>query len=130
MKRLWLTLLLATAVACAGLTAVAIAHTVRYPTTVSIKVKTRGHKPDTFEGKVTAATPRCVIGRTVKVKMSTMPTRIGTATTDASGNWSLQLAGDAQPGDYFAIATKTVLRRNTKHVHVCKAGRSSTVTVK
>lgn len=36
MKRLVTLLVATTAVACAGLAAVAIAHTVRYPTTVSM----------------------------------------------------------------------------------------------
>ena len=131
MKRVMILLTTTAAVACAALAAVAIAHTVRHATSVSIKVKTQGHKPDVFDGKVTSDTPACEAGRTVKVKMAgTTPTLAGKATSDASGDWTLQLTGDAQPGDYYAIAAKKVLRKNAHHLHVCKAGKSSSVTVK
>ena len=56
-------------------------------------------------------------------------TLAGKATSDASGDWTLQLTGDAQPGDYYAIAAKKVLRKNAHHTHICKAGKSSSVTV-
>ena len=99
MKRLPI-LLTAMALASAAFAAVAIGHTVIHPTSLTIHAKTKGHKPDTFDGKVASDTPRCEASRTVKVKMVATPTTlVGRATTDASGDWTLQLPGDAQPGN-------------------------------
>jgi hypothetical protein len=134
MKRTLVLVVATAALACGGLAVVALAHTVKHPTTVTIKHKKGGHKPgkpDTFDGKVSSDTPRCVALRKVNVKtVGTTPTLVGTTKTDASGNWALELTSSAQPGDYDAVATRKILRKTARHRHTCARGVSPTVTVK
>ena len=132
MKRVLMLVAAMSSLAFAGVVAVAVAHTVKHPTTVTIHVKKgSAHKPGSFEGKVSSDTPRCEVGRTVAVRMGeTTTVLIGTTTTDAKGNWTLQLPGAAQPGSYHAVARRKVLRRNSHHLHICKKGISPSVTVK
>ena len=132
MKRVLVLVAALSSLALAGVVAVAVAHTVRHPTTVTIHVKKgNAHKPGSFDGKVTSDTPRCEVGRTVALRMGESTTvLVGTATTDAKGDWALQLTGAAQPGNYHAVARRKVLRKNSHHVHICKKGISPSVTVK
>ncbi len=132
MQRVLTLVAAASSLAFAGVVAVAAAHTVRHATTVTIHVKKGStHKPGSFDGKVSSDTSRCEVGRTVAVRMGeTTTVLVGTATTDAKGNWALQLTGPAQPGSYHAVARRKVLRKNSHHVHICKKGISPSVTVK
>jgi hypothetical protein len=132
MKRVLALFAAMTSLALAGVVAVALAHTVKHPTTVTIHVKKGStHKPGNFEGAVSSDTSKCEVGRTVAVRMAGTPTvLVGTTTSDAKGNWDLQLTGAAQPGTYHAVARREVLRKNSHHLHVCKRGISPALTVK
>lgn len=134
MKRILVLVAATGAVVCAGLAVVAVAHTVKHPTTVTIHHKKGGNKPgkpDTFDGKVTSDTPRCIGFRKVRVKtVGTTTTVVGTTKTDASGNWKLELTSPAQAGDYDAVATRKFLRKTAHHRHKCGRGVSPTLTVK
>jgi hypothetical protein len=132
MKRVLALFAAMSSLAFTGVVAVALAHTVKHPTTVTIHVKKgSAHKPGSFDGSVSSDTSRCEVGRTVAVRMGeTTTVLVGTATSDAKGNWDLQLAGSAQPGTYHAVARRKVLRKNSHHVHICKKGISPSLTVK
>jgi hypothetical protein len=132
MKRVLVLFAAMSSLAFIGVVAVALAHTVKHPTTVTIHVqKGSAHHPGSFDGSVSSDAPRCEVGRTVAVRMGeTTTVLVGTAKSDAKGNWDLQLTGSAQPGTYRAVARRKVLRKNRHHLHVCKKGISPTVTVK
>jgi hypothetical protein len=133
MRRIGAVFAAAFALACVGVAAIAIAHTVRHPTTVSIHLKSQGTKPDTFEGKVTSDTTRCEANRRISLRtdLSKYPNgpTIARTTTDAGGRWSVQLTGNAAPGSYYAVAPRKVLRKNAHHLHVCKRGVSDPLSV-
>ncbi len=132
MKRQFITLIAATALVCAGLVAVAAAHTVKYDSTVTIHQKKNGTAPDSFAGRVICQqNVRCESNRTVKVKqvVAGPDILVGTDVTDANGNWEYTLAGAAPKGTYHAVATRSVLRQTTQHHHVCKRAVSSDLTV-
>ena len=129
MKRSPITVVAAiVALASVSLTAVAIAHTVRIDSTVTMRLERNGADPDSFAGKVISDRPRCEAERTVRVLMrveGAPNVEIGRAVTDADGNWELVLTGDAAEGSYFALATRKVLRQNADHLHVCKRATST-----
>ena len=126
-----LLILAATALSCAGLSAVATAHTVKFDSTVTIDYDKNGNDPDDFDGAVSSDRGRCVRNRTIEVFRETAgdDALIGTTTTDAEGNWELVLAGDADVGDYYAVAKRKKLRRNANHRHICRPAVSETESV-
>jgi len=113
----------------------ASAHKIRFDTTVSAKF----NKPDkngstegNFDGTVSSQKVRCEKNRTVNLRFraadGTTPI-VGSDLTDLSGAWAIQPAG-AILGTYFAQTPKKVLRKTTKHRHVCKKAVSKDVVVK
>jgi hypothetical protein len=119
------------AVVCVGLAAVAVAHTARYDSTVTIHYKKNGPDPDTFFGKVDSTNPRCVANRTVNLNRrdGTTSVLVATDTADTAGDWDVTLPGAATPGDYYAVARRKVLRHNSKHFHLCRRAVSRDLTV-
>ena len=131
MKRLLVVLAAATALICAGFSAVAVAHTVRFDSTVTIHKHKNAANPDSLDGRVSSDKARCVRNRTVKVKqrVSGPDVLTGTDTTDANGNWEFTFAADAPAGTYYAVATRKVLRHSAHHFHICTRAVSRDVTV-
>lgn len=115
----------------------AAGHVVRFDTTVSAKFNKPHKKPPgatvgNFDGSVSSTKPRCEKMRTVKLFKRAADgsgTSVGTDLTDANGAWVITPSRVA-PGTYFAKVTKRVLRKNTKHRHICKRAFSKDVTVK
>lgn len=131
MKRVLVVLAAVTALSV-GLSAVAVAHTARHDSTVTIQKKKNGSAPDSLTGRVISDRPRCERDRTIKIFQEVSgadAVRIGTTITDADGNWEFVFAGDAPIGTYYAVATREVLRQSTNHLHVCRRAVSNTVTV-
>jgi hypothetical protein len=119
------------ALACLSLAAMAVAHTNRIDSTVTLHVKPTPNNADRFEGKVISEAGRCERNRTVKVK-EVLPgpnERVGTDTTNDAGEYVVDPPGKADPGTYVAVATRKVLRKNDNHTHVCKKERSNEKTV-
>lgn len=115
----------------------AAGHTARYDTTVTAKFN-KAHKknptaqPANFDGTVTSLKPRCEKNRKVNLRLRAADgssTVVGTDITDSAGAWKIQPTSVA-PGNYFAQAPKKVLRKSTKHRHICKKAVSKDVTVK
>jgi hypothetical protein len=80
----------------------------------------------TFVGNVYAKKPKCVRNRVVTIYYTEGGDRefVGTATTDATGDW--ELAPDSTPGgDYEAEVAKRKVRKGGKKI-VCKADVSPT----
>jgi hypothetical protein len=117
--------------AFAALAVVAVAHTVRYDSLVSISFQ-RGHhgESDTFKGKVVSLKDRCERNRTVAVKrrVDGPDPVLGTDTTNKDGEWELQMAS-TPAGTYYARARRKVLRRSADHLHVCKPAVSHDLKV-
>lgn len=131
MKRVLLALTATVAVLAIGMAAVAVAHTIRFESTTTLKYKKNGNKPDSFEGTVSSTRPGCVKNRSVKVrrKIDGPDPLAGATTTADDGAWEIKLAGKADAGDYYAAAARKVLRKSAKHKHVCKLSRSKHATV-
>ena len=110
------------ALTCVSLTAVAIGHTDRISSKVTIQAKKNGQDPDSFTGKVISERPRCERDRKVNVRRRVTGGRIhvGTDLTDDAGNYEVTLAGDAPAGTYVAVATRKVLKNGPNHFHVCR----------
>ncbi len=117
-----------------SLVAVANAHTVKHDSTVTIQVKKNGQDPDSFAGKVNSDRTRCESGRTVEIYrradvVGEDAVLVGTTTTDADGNYEFVLPGAAEPGTYYALAKREILRKSANHLHVCKKATSADRTV-
>jgi len=126
-------ILLAAVIASALFATVAAAHTVKYDATVKAKVKKGGKEAGTFSGTVESTSARCSTNREVKVYLrnSNPPdTLIGADFTDTAGAWELIPASEIAPGTYYAVVSKSVLKKNKKHRHVCKPGQSADLSVK
>lgn len=114
----------------------AVGHTFRADTTVSVKYdKPKPNDPNvngSFGGNVSSVMTRCVKGRTVTLfqRTATGSTKVGTAVTDINGAWQISPSASVAPGDYYAEVAKRVIRKDTKHRHICKGAVSTDVTVK
>ena len=99
---------------------VATAHTVKHDSTITFQVKKNGGDPDTFEGKVSSEADKCVADREVLFYVVTPSGDevIGETTTDADGNYSAPAY--PEPGTFYAVVTRKVLRNTEEHTHVCK----------
>jgi hypothetical protein len=109
---------------------VATAHTAKYRTRVTIHFS-GGPYGNSFFGKVKSRKAACVRHRKVKVfrQKPGADKQFGTtSTSDTAGNWNVT-NGNASPGDYYAKAKRKVLKHNANHFHVCKRGRSATISV-
>jgi hypothetical protein len=129
-----LSIVVTAALACsafATLAAVAVAHTARYDSTVTISFH-RGHRSesDTFSGKVISVKDRCEKHRKVVVRrrLDGPDALVGTALTDTAGDWNVQVAS-TPAGTYYARAKRKVLRRNSSHLHVCRSALSHDLEV-
>lgn len=114
----------------------ASAHNVRFDTSVTIKYDKPNKKDPyakaAFDGSLNSAKARCEKNRTVSVyrrEANGTTTVIGSDATDLGGAWAIQ-PGSVAPGTYFAQTPKKVLRKNSKHRHVCRAGVSRDLSVK
>jgi hypothetical protein len=130
-----LRMVVAAALACSALAAlavVALAHTVRFDSTVTISFQ-RGHhnEADTFSGRVISVKGACERHRTVAVKrrLDGPDALVGTDVTNRDGKWELQLAS-TPPGTYYARARRKVLLHTANHLHVCKPAVSHDLKVK
>ena len=113
--------------------ALAVVATAAVPAAANIATSIQGFQFDqntlAFDGTVSSANKHCVAGRQVTVTMynGTTPTTIGTATTDATGAFSVSDPG-AQDGMYEAtVAAAKVKGKKPKHgkkrpVYNCGAG--------
>jgi len=114
----------------------AAGHKFKATSTVSVKFdKPKPNDPyakGTFEGNVSSEKARCEKRRTVTVyqRTATGSTTVGSDVTDVNGAWQVVPAGTVAPGDYYAQVAKRVIRKNTKHRHICRAAVSKDVTVK
>jgi hypothetical protein len=112
-------------------------HTARYDSTVTAKFKKAGNdpytQPATFSGTVNSVKPRCEKNRTVNLRLRAADGSsavVATDLTDASGAWAIQATTSPAAGTYFAEAAKKVLRKNSKHRHVCRKAASRDVKLK
>ena len=107
----------------------AAGHTARFDSTVTAKF----HKQtDVFDGVVASDKRRCAKNRTVTVWLRATDgstTELGTEKTDDAGVWVIQPASAPAAGTYFAEAAKKVLRKNSKHRHICRVAASKDVKV-
>ncbi|MDQ3102362.1 MAG: hypothetical protein M3Q53_00795 [Actinomycetota bacterium] len=114
----------------------AAGHKFKADTTVSVKYdKPKPNDPyatGSFGGNVNSEKPRCEKKRTVTLvqRTATGSTNVGTDLTDANGVWQISPSATVAPGAYFAKVAKRVIRKNTKHRHICKRAVSKDVTVK
>jgi hypothetical protein len=111
---------------------VATAHKKKFKTTVTIQWNSNEGQyssGDTFTGNVGSKKKKCRKDRTVKVFKVQGDRLIGTDQTSNRGRYVVRVGGDATPGDYFAKAKKKVIKKNAKHKHVCKKGRSPAIVV-
>lgn len=136
MKRVAVVLMAAVALMSVVFVSGAAGHKFKAVSTVSVKFdKPKPNDPYAkggFEGDVSSEKARCEKKRTVTVhqRTATGSTAVGTAVTDAAGAWRITPSGTVAPGDYYAQVAKRVIRKNTKHRHVCRAAVSKDVTVK
>jgi hypothetical protein len=108
----------------------AAAHRVKFESTVTAKFDKQANA---FDGTVASAKRGCVTTRTVNLTLRATDgstTVVGTAVTESNGAWVIKPASAPAAGTYFAEATKKVLRKNTKHRHVCAPAVSKDVKVK
>ena len=137
MKRAGTLILAIAALTSVVLVAGAAGHRVKYDSTVTAKFKKAGHDPYTqparFDGAVSSEKPRCVKNRTVNLRLLAndgSSSVVASDVTDSSGAWVIQPATAPAAGTYFAEATKKVLKKNSKHRHVCRAAVSKELKVK
>jgi hypothetical protein len=106
------------------------AHTKKFNTRVTIHFDASPYG-DSFFGKVKSKKHACEKNRKVKVfRRQPGPDAQfdGSDQSDNQGDWRIT-NGTAAPGNYYAKAKKKVLKNNNKHKHVCKRGRSRTISV-
>jgi hypothetical protein len=119
--------------ALASFAVVAVAHTVRFDSKVTIGFH-RGHhaESDAFNGKVSSQQGRCERARTVAVKrrLDGPDALVGTDVTNRDGEWKLEVVGSTPAGTYYARARRKVLRATANHLHVCKPAVSNDLKVK
>jgi hypothetical protein len=115
------------ALACASLAAMAVAHTERFDSEVTLKIEPNAANPDRGEGKVKSDRANCERNRLVKLKklVDGPNETVGTDTTNDAGEYNVDPPGDLASGDYRAVAPRTVRRNNEDHKHVCKTGKSN-----
>jgi hypothetical protein len=112
------------------------AHRVKFDSAVTAKYA----KPDKkdpyakggFAGAVTSTKARCEKKRTVTLNLRAADGStqvVGTDLTDAAGAWAI-LPATTAPGTYYAEVSKRVLRKSSKHRHVCRAAVSKDIKVK
>lgn len=125
------------ALALIGLTVAPIAGalTLRFPTTVTIKLNHgKGGKnstaPDSFQGNVNSPKPKCTRNRTVIVSRD--GAFVGQTTSSSTGSWTLGLPGQAAAGHYTATVPRKVYHRRHRPRRriVCKQGVSKALNVK
>ncbi|HYU59212.1 MAG TPA: hypothetical protein VEK39_00490 [Solirubrobacterales bacterium] len=123
---------LALSVAAFGVIAVAAgiaaAHDAVFETK---KVAIKHETPESFTGKVRAG-GGCKVDRTVKVtkveEYGGGGDPLGTAKTDETGAWTLNMPSAVSPGGYKAVAKKTSVEHGDD-LHKCKKGTSKVLTV-
>jgi hypothetical protein len=128
--RIVATVMLACA-ALAALVAVAVAHTARYDSTVTIHFQPgHGDVSDTFSGRVISVKALCERHRQVDVRrrLEGPDELLGTTFTDRDGHWELH-PGSTPTGTYYAKAMRKVLKRTSRHRHVCKPEISNDLPV-
>ena len=126
----------AVALASVAFVSGAAGHKFKADTTVSAKYnkpkKNDPYAKGGFEGKVSSEKPRCEKRRTVTLvqRTTTGSANVGDALTDATGAWQITPSATVAPGTYYVKVAKRVIRKNTKHRHICKRAVSKDVTVK
>jgi hypothetical protein len=108
----------------------AAGHRVKFESTVTAKFDKQAN---TFDGTVASAKRGCVATRTVNLRLRASDGStavVGTTVTDSTGAWVIQPTSAPAAGTYFAEAAKKVLRKNSKHHHVCASAVSKDVKVK
>lgn len=134
MKRIAAVLTASVALMSVAFVSGAAGHKFKAETNVSVKFdKPKPNDPYAtggFEGKVSSDKPRCEKRRTVTLlqRTATGSTDLGTVLTDANGAWQISPSAVA-PGTYYAKVAKRVIRKNTKHRHICKRAVSKDVKV-
>lgn len=127
MKRMMIAMVVALACLAVGATA-AHAHKKNFKSTVELTYQP-GTYSDSFFGEVISNKGACEDERLVRLfRQEQGPNPlVGEDTTDANGFYSINLSGFAEPGTYYAKATKKRFGHNDRHK--CKAARSNTVAV-
>ena len=130
MKRVGTSILATVALMSVVFVAGAAGHTARYDSTVTAKCDKNSNA---FDGAVASAKRGCVTNRAVTVRLRATDgstTAVGTDATDTAGAWVIQPTSAPAAGTYFAEAAKKVLRKNSKHRHICRVAVSKDVNVK
>ena len=130
MKRIGTAILATVALMSVVFVAGAAGHTARFDSTVTAKFD---KQTNAFDGAVASAKRGCAKNRAVTVRLRATDgstTAVGTDTTDPAGAWVIQPTSAPAAGDYFAEASKKVLRKNSKHRHICRVAVSKDVKVK
>lgn len=136
MKRIAVVLMAAVALMSVVFVSGAAGHKFKAASNVTVKFdKPKPNDPYAkggFEGNVTSKKARCQKKRTVTVlqRTATGDAVVGTDVTDVNGAWQVTPSGTVAPGDYYAKVAKRVIRKNTKHRHICRRAVSNDVTVK
>ena len=110
--------------------AAAVGHTARFSSTITIKFD---KQTAVFDGVVASDKQGCVTNRpvTLRIRATDGSTpEITSGATNTAGAYQLLTTNPPTPGTYFAQAEKKVLRKNTKHRHICAPAASKDVTVK
>ena len=102
-------------------------HKQGYDTNLQVKVDTLTPTSTQYSGSVRSDRAACERYRVITV--TTGGVAVGTATSDAAGNWLVVVNGTppAKNQDVIASTPKKFLKRNSNHTHKC---RSATVTGK
>jgi hypothetical protein len=130
LKRAGIVILAAAALISVVFVAGAAGHRVKFDSTVTAKFDKH---TNVFDGNVASAKRGCVTKRTVNLRIRATDgstTVVGTTMTASNGAWAIQSTSAPAAGTYFAEAAKKVLRKNSKHHHVCAPAVSKDVKVK
>jgi hypothetical protein len=118
--RIAIAALVAGLLAVLALSAASQAATKKYPTTLTASAKNKNF----FDGQVLSV-PSCVAGRGVAVYTSA-GAFVGSAVSDASGNWQVALK-PIPAGGYYATVTKRKFRQHG-HKRLCRGTTSPSFT--
>jgi hypothetical protein len=86
----------------------------KFATDVNVITSNQGTK---FEGNVTSDSPKCLKNRAITLFYDTADQEVGTAMTDADGNWEIE--GNFTAGLYHGEAAPRMVGKHTK----CKKGK-------
>jgi basic membrane lipoprotein Med (substrate-binding protein (PBP1-ABC) superfamily) len=125
MKKLLIAIL--AVIACLAIGAVGASGADSTKTKVTIHFNGGSGDYGKFYGRVKSKKAACERHRKVVVKRKQpgKDAKYGSTFSDNDGRWEISATSPVTPGKYYAVAKKKVLNNG----HVCKKGRSGTITV-